>query len=316
MKRFAIKDYGPAREVFEEIETTPKELTGNHIRVAIKAFAINPYDVSLRQGKMQDFRSLKFPYVLGNDGGGIVTEVAEDVTNLRVGDRVVLHPIGGAYGEEISLPAHKAAKLPDKMSWQEAAGMVTTGITAYNILFHLLSLHSEDVVMVEGASGGVGSLLVQLLKQKGHRVLTSASKHNEGHVRQWQVDGFAAYDQEDPGTIFENQADVVIDATKGSRGIEAGVRIMKENGTYVALNTLPTEEQRVKKGKYLHFGPSKEYSDQEAFTALLAAYEKGQLEIEIAEVLPFELASVILAHEKMEGHPPAGKIILAKESFK
>lgn len=312
MKRFAIKEYGAARDVFEEIQAESRELTENHVRVTIQAFAINPYDISVRKGAMKAVRSLKFPYVLGNDGAGIVTEVAEDVTNVRAGDRVVVHAVGGTYGEELVLPAHKVAKLPEKMTWQQAAGLVTTGITAYNILNHLLSLKPTDVVMVEGASGGVGSLLVQLLKEKGNKVLASASKRNEELLRKLGVDAFVAYDQEDPGEVFKNQADVVIDATKGARGIDAGVKIMKENGTFVALNTLPSEEQRIKKGDYLHFGPSKDYSDQEAFDALLTMFEKDALAIEIAEILPFELASVITAHERLEGHPPAGKIIIAR----
>ena len=103
MKRFAITGYGPANEVFQEITVPSREVTSNHLRVNLKAFSINPYDVALRLGKMQEMRQLKFPYVLGNDGSGVVTEVASDVTHFHVGDQVVVHPISGAYVEEIVL---------------------------------------------------------------------------------------------------------------------------------------------------------------------------------------------------------------------
>lgn len=314
MRRFAITGYGPAEEVFQESTATPREVTSDHIRVTLKAFSVNPYDIALRLGKMQEVRHLTFPYVLGNDGAGIVTEVASDVTNFQVGDRVVVHPIAGTYGEEIVLPTSKAVKIPDEMSWGEAAAMVTTGITAYHLINHLLTIQPTETVMVEGASGGVGTSLLQLLHQKGIRTLASASKKNEEMVRNLGVTHFSAYDQEDPGEIFENQADIVIDATKGSVAGKTGIQIMKEEGRYVALNELPALELRQKKmGFYETFVPRKEYSDQEALLGLLDAYQKGNYRIFISQELPATLENVIWAHQQIEGHPSAGKIVLTFE---
>ncbi|MDB7018755.1 NADP-dependent oxidoreductase, partial [Escherichia coli] len=227
MERLGITGYGPAIEVFKRITAEPRELTANHIRVKMKAFGINPYDIALRSGSMQEVRKLTFPYVLGNDGAGIVTEVAADVQSFKVGDRVAVHPISGAYGEEIVLPVGKAAKIPEKMSWSEAAAIVTPGITAYNLINHLLDLQPTDTVMIEGASGAVGTSLIQLLHIRGIRTLASASKKNEEKIRQLGVSDFSAYDQEDPGIKFQNQADTVIDATKGSVKGESGIQIMK-----------------------------------------------------------------------------------------
>ncbi|EPI00177.1 GroES-like protein [Enterococcus faecalis 13-SD-W-01] len=313
MKRFAIKDYGPAEAVFEEIDAQQRELTDSRIRVEIKAFSVNPYDVSLRSGAMKEMRTLKFPYVPGNDGAGIVTEIAPDVKDFKVGDRVVVHAVGGTYGEEVVLPAKKATIIPEKMSWSEAAGMVTTGITAYNLLNHLLTLKPSDVVMVQGASGGVGSMLVQLLNEKNIKVLASASKRNEEKVKELGVSAFAAYDEVDPGEIFEDKATIVIDATKGSRKGKEGIQIMKENGKYIALNDLPDEGLRAEKsGYYASFTPKKEYEDKEAFEGLIKSYEAGKLKIAIAEILPFKLESVIEAHKQLEGHPSAGKIVIER----
>lgn len=311
MERFAITGYGEPQDVFETITANPRELTAGHIRVAVKAFAINPYDVSLRSGAQQENRSLTFPYVLGNDAAGIVTEVFADETDFSVGDRVVIHPISGTYGEEVVLPNKKAAKIPDQMSFAEAAGMVTTGITAYNLLFQLLKIDSKKTVMVLGASGGVGSLLVQLLHQNGNFILASARKENAEKVRAFGADEFVPYDTENPGDVFFEQADVVIDATKGSKSSETGLAILKPGGTYVALNDLPSEDKR-KEGVYLGFAPQKDYLDHVAFDYLLQTYAAGNLVINIAEILPFQLSSVIEAHEKIAGYPTAGKIVIAK----
>lgn len=247
MRRFAINGYGEAQDVFEEIDAHPRKVDSGHIRVEIKAFSVNPYDVALRSGEMKEIRTLKFPYVLGNDGAGIVTEIGSDVTTVHVGDRVAVHAVGGTYGEEVVLPSAKAAKIPDEMSWEEAAGMVTPGITAYNLINHLTEIQPTDTVMVLGASGAVGSSLIQLLHEKGIRILTSASSKNEEKVRKLGASAFAAYDKTDPGMQFADQADLVIDATKGSIKGETGIHILKPGGRYVALNDLPDLDLRQKK---------------------------------------------------------------------
>lgn len=309
MKRFAIKEYGRAKDVFMEIDAAPRPVDDTHVRVALKAFAINPYDIALRQGAMRAFRTLKFPYVLGNDGAGIVTEIGDDVTHVQVGDEVIVHAISGTYGEEIVVPSKKLVKKPASMTWEAAAGAVTPWLTTYNLVTHLLGDAIGETIMVQGASGAVGSLLVQYLKSQGKTVLTSASKKNEQLVRDLGADHFVAYDVEDAGRRFANQADTVIDATKGGRAGEAGMTIMKTGGNFVALNDLPSDQK--KKGTYFSFGPSKEYSDIEALTALTEAFDT--IRVPIAEVLPFDLASVISSHEKLEGHPSAGKTIIKKE---
>lgn len=311
MKRFAITGYGKPHDVFETITDQPREITPGHIRVAVQAFAVNPYDISLRSGAQQEFRSLKFPYVMGNDAAGIVTEIFPGETDFAVGDRVVIHPISGTYGQEVVLPNKKAAKIPETMSFPKAASIVTTGITAYNLLFELLQVDSSQTVMVLGASGGVGSLLVQMLHQNKNHILASAAQKNEAKIKNWGADEFVAYDTASPAKTFFEQADIVIDATKGSKSADLGLKILKPGGTYVALNELPNPAER-KDGTYLSFSPKKEYQDQTAFEYLLNAYGDGKLVVNIAEVLPFELRSVILAHEKIAGHPAAGKIVIAQ----
>lgn len=308
MKRFAIKDYGAAQDVLIEIEAEPRPIDDSHVRVELTAFAINPYDIALRQGEMREFRTLKFPYVLGNDGAGIVTEVGKEITHVNVGDEVIVHAVSGTYGEEIVVPGKKVVKKPTSMPWEIAAGAVTPWLTAYNVVTHLLGDTIGETVMIQGASGAVGSLLVQLLKEQGKTVLASASKKNEQLVLKLGADEFAAYDEADDGELFADQADTVIDATKGGRNGESGMRIMKAGGNFVALNDLPKEQK--KDGNYFSFGPSKDYSDLEALTTLTELADEIQLTI--AEVLPFSLESVISGHERLEGHPSAGKIIIKK----
>lgn len=110
MRRFAINGYGEAQDVFEEINAHPREVDSGHIRVEIKTFSVNPYDVALRSGEMKEIRTLKFPYVLGNDGAGIVTEIGSDVTTVHVGDRVAVHAVGGNLRRRSRTAINKSSK--------------------------------------------------------------------------------------------------------------------------------------------------------------------------------------------------------------
>ncbi|MFC4772763.1 NADP-dependent oxidoreductase [Enterococcus hermanniensis] len=308
MKRFAMKDYGDAEDVLVALEAQPRAIDESHIRVEIKAFAINPYDIALRQGKMQAFRKLNFPYVLGNDAVGIVTEIEGHDSPFAIGEQVLLHAVGGTYGEEIVVPTKKVVKKPESMSWEFAAGVVTPWLTAYNIVTHVLADQIGNTVLIEGASGAVGSLLVQLLKQKGKTVLASASSRNKDFVLHLGADEFAAYDQEDVGKVFADRADIVIDATRGGQENQSGIQAMKIGGIFIALNELPKEPEKA--GDYVAYSPSKEYSDQEALIALTK--KAAHIQLEIAEVLPFQLSSVIKGHEDLAKHHAAGKIIIKK----
>lgn len=310
---FAIRDYG-SPTVFEELLIVSPPLKEHQVRIRVEAFGINPYDVALRQGAMQAFRTLKFPYVLGGDVSGEIIEIGSAVTDFTVGDRVIAHALHGAYSEELVVSDKRIILKPEQMSAEIAAGLPTVGITAYNLLFHLLDLKAGDTLMIEGASGGVGASLVQLAKRHGYRVLASASSKNQEYVESLGVDDFAAYDQSDVGELFREQADVVIDATKGGRGITAGLKIVKPAGTFVALNDLPDEKIQASKPqvKYLQMGPSKDYSDQEALLELATAFEASEYQLLLSEVFPFELDSVIAAHERLEGHPPAGKLVVSR----
>ena len=192
--------------------------------------------------------------------------------------------------------------------------MVTPGITAYNLINHLTEIQPTDTVMILGASGAVGSSLIQLLHEKGIRILTSASSKSEEKVKKLGASAFAAYDKTNPGLQFADQADLVIDATKGSIKGETGIQIMKPGGRYVALNDLPDLDLRQKKeGFYESFVPRKEYLDAEAFAGIIKAYQKGAFHVFISMNLSASLKHVIQAHQLVEGHPPAGKIILSFE---
>lgn len=101
---------------------------------------MNLYDVVLCLGEMKEIWILKFFYVLGNDGVGIVIEIGLDVIIVYVGDWVVVYVVGGIYGEEVVLLLIKVVKILDEMRWEEVVGMVILGIMVYNLINYLMEI--------------------------------------------------------------------------------------------------------------------------------------------------------------------------------
>lgn len=312
MRSFAFDRYG-SPDVFYEREVEKKPLKENQVRIDIVAFGVNPYDTYLRLGKMEAVRPLKFPAIIGSDLSGIILEVGSGVVDLAVGDEVVAVVPLKAYSEEIVTAANHVVKKPLAVPFTRAAALPTAGIAAYNLFFHMLKDYLRQTIFIAGATGSVGSLLVQLALKNNFQVFASGHSKKIQQVTALGLtkENYFPYDQKG---ALPPQVDIFVDATKGSHGISIGLKVLKENGTYIALNALPSERQQAEfpKAKFLPLGHDKTWSNQEALRDLLSWMGQNQLRLTLDEVLPFSLESLKIAHEKIEASKNRGRVVLAK----
>lgn len=164
------------------------KLSQNSVLVRVKAASINPADIALQAGLGDSLMETWFPVVPGWDLAGVVERVGAGIVEFQPGDEVVayahqeiLH--SGTYAELVSVPVDRLWRKPTNASWGEAAGLPLAGLTAYRAVVHTLSVSDADVVLVLGASGGVGSLATQLAVAAGARVIGSASAVHQDYVR-------------------------------------------------------------------------------------------------------------------------------------
>ena len=155
------------------VEDRPSEpMEAGHIRIDIKAAGVNFPDILLAEGKYQG--QPPFPFIPGGEAAGIVSEIAGDVTHLKVGDRVAyLGPIG-AFATEVLAPAGMVGPIGD-MPFDIAAGLVLVYGTSYYALKQRAALKAGETLVVLGAAGGVGLAAVELGKAMGARVIACAS---------------------------------------------------------------------------------------------------------------------------------------------
>lgn len=134
---------------------------------------MNYPDTLVVQGKYQI--KPPTPYVPGGEASGIVAEIGEGVTDWKVGDRVIVTPLGGAFAEYCVVPSAQVQPMASNMSFEQAAGFTITYATSYYALKQRAKLQPGETVLVLGAAGGVGVTCIEIAKAMGATVIAAAS---------------------------------------------------------------------------------------------------------------------------------------------
>jgi NADPH2:quinone reductase len=163
-----------------------------------KAVGLNYIDVYFRTGL---YKAPSMPVTIGMEGAGVVEALGDGVTDLQVGDRVAYAGAIGAYAEARCAPADKLVKIPDGISFEQAAAMMLQGMTAQFLVKRTYPVKKGDTILVHAAAGGVGSILVQWAKHLGATVIGTvgskekaeiAKAHGCDHVILYKEEDFAA----------------------------------------------------------------------------------------------------------------------------
>lgn len=172
MKAMRFHEFGTSEVLRYEDVDRPVPGAGQ-VLVRVAATSFNPVDDHIRAGVLAEMIPIALPYVPGIDLAGTVDELGADVTGFQVGDQVVamlpLDSAGGA-AEYVAVPAESLAPAPRTIELVDAAALPLTGLAAWQTAFELAELKAGQSVLVNGAGGGVGSLVVQLALDAGAEV--------------------------------------------------------------------------------------------------------------------------------------------------
>ena len=317
MKAIRIHEFG-GPEVMKLEETERPVPAPDEILIKVYASGVNPVDWVIRNGG-NDFLKpyLTLPMTLGWDAAGIVEAIGSDVIDFKKGDEVYGIPnfpgSNGSYAEYCTAKASQFALKPKSISFNEAAGVPLTGLVACNALFELGKLQAGQRVFVQGASGGVGSLGVQIAKAKGAYVIGSASADNQEFLKQIGADEVIDYKTQKFDELLHN-TDLVFDASPLRDDNERlkGISILKEGGTYVSVNVdFPFSdaikealEKKSAKGELV----ATQKNQQHWLIEMAKWIDEGKVKVNISKVYPLE--QVAEAHKVSETFHVRGKLVL------
>jgi NADPH:quinone reductase-like Zn-dependent oxidoreductase len=168
----------------------PEPHPGPHqVRIAVKATAVSPVDLALREGSSPASKNLALPHIPGVDAAGVIDEIGAEVTDYAVGDEVFgavdVARLGGASAQYAVLDFW--TPKPHGMTWAEA-GAAGTGIETATRALDLLDIQDGTTLLVDGAAGGVGSIVVQLAVARGARVIGTARPDSHQFLRELGVE--------------------------------------------------------------------------------------------------------------------------------
>ncbi len=172
------KTGGPEVLTFEDVEVgAPGQ---GQIRVKQYACGINYIDTYFRSGLYPSPAGL--PFVAGNEGAGEVTAIGAGVTDIKVGDRIAYVVALGGYAAERLLPADRVVKLPDAISYEQAAGMMLKGMTTQYLVRRTFKVEKGHTVLMHAAAGGVGQILCQWANALGATVIGTVGSKDKAAV--------------------------------------------------------------------------------------------------------------------------------------
>ncbi len=293
------------------------------VRVAVRAAGCNFADTLMTKGEYQVKPPL--PFAPGLEIAGFVTECAPDVTGFTVGDRVMACVDYGGFAEEAVARASDTYRIPDSMTFIEAAGFPIVYGTSHVGLVEKLKLQPGETLLVHGAAGGVGLTAVEIGKALGARVIATAGGADKLEVaKRYGADDLIDYRTEDirervKALTDGRGADAVYDPVGGSafdaslRAVVQGGRILVVGFASGSVPQIPANILLVKNISVIgyYWGAHRVLDPgllDRSFAELLTWYEAGKLKPHVSHTFPLEDARTAL--ETLTGRKSTGKVVL------
>jgi NADPH:quinone reductase-like Zn-dependent oxidoreductase len=340
MKAVIFNQHG-GPEVLQLAEVAAPVIKANEVLVEVKACALNHLDVWARVGLPGI--EIPLPHILGNDIAGVVKEVGDLVSWVRVGDEVMLQPgvscghcieclsgrdnlcreydiLGyrrhGGYAQLVAAPGVNVIPKPKNISWEEAAALPLVTVTAWHMLVTRAMVQPGEDVLVHAAGSGVGSIGIQVAKLRGARVIATASSDEKlEKARELGADEVVNYTDEGwPKEVKrltnKRGVDVVFEHT-GAATWPGSIAALKSNGRLVTCGATSgfAAQTDIRQIFYRHLTVLGSFMGSKAeLLEAMKFIENGKIRAVVDQVLP--LAEARRAHELMEDRAQFGKLVL------
>lgn len=312
MKAVILEQAGSAENLL--ISNIEKPIIKNdEVLVETKAIGINPVDFKIRSAEpgLNMMYGEQRPVVLGWDISGVVVSVGDKVTGFNIGDNVfgmVNFPgNGGAYAEFVAAPENHLTKVPDNISFEEAAAATLAALTALQVLE--TRVKKGDKVLIHAGSGGVGHFAIQIAKSIGAYVITTSSAKNKDFVMALGANEHIDYRAQKFEEVLSD-IDFVLDGMGGDILFNS-VKVLREGGEVLSLPTPPPVLEEAQKdadkinAKVSSLLVHSSAKDMNTLAEMLAT---GTIKSHVSKTFAFE--DMQKAHLQLESGRTVGKVVV------
>lgn len=306
MRAIQIKQYGD-NSVLEAVEIAVPSPMPGQVLVRLKASSVNPVDHKIRSGYLSGGLPKSFPFTLGWEGAGLITELGEGVQGFQVHDEVMLMPNfmqGGTYAEFVAVNADEVMPKPKSVPFTDASVVPFSLGTAYTALVEEARIKAGQRLLIHGAGGAVGQMAVQIAKHVGLHVIGTAKGEALREIKALGIDQTIDYESTDFSTVATNM-DVVLDLVGGATLAKSYALVNK--GGVVISTAQPPDSAELKShginGKMIQT----RYSP-ERFAEPLQWLEAGRIKVKPPQVISLSEAKEALA--LVEGRKATAKMVI------
>ena len=343
MKAVIIDEHG-SKDVLKYVEDFAKpEIRENEVLLRVGATSLNRIDTVVRKG--YPGLQIPMPHILGGDIAGTIVEMGPNVEGFSIGDRVVVYPVylpdirdekyegmeqlndgwqffgmqrKGAYCEFIAIPAENLYKLDDNVTFETAASMPISGLTAYHAVYGVANIKPGDFFFIWGGSGGLASYAIQMAKLRGAVVIATVGDDSK---KQYVYDigadyVFNHYNDDLPSEVKKiapKGLDVIIDYV-GPDTFDRSFAMLRKNGHIIFCGILTGTETKlsIHQTYFRHLNLHGIYlGSKSEFESFLKLVSDGKVKSNIFKI--FDLKNAVEAHELFESGKFSGKIVLKVE---
>ena len=306
MKAFVIPVAGSSVVEFSEVSVPT--IAGDELLVEVKAVGVGIHDSYFLP------TDAEYPYPIGIEASGVVTDVGTAVVGYRAGDRIAfvssMQPKGGTWAEFAAVKTtNMIVHIPHGMSFTDAAALPVAGNTVLRAMTALTQVPDGGSLFIAGASGAIGTVAIQMARRLGWRVASSASERNHDYLRSLGVELAVDYHDAHWTDQVREWIPAGVDA---AMAVQPGTTIdsasvVKDGGEVVTISDQPEE---VGRGIRVTMAPY-QVDVRLGLEALLADAARGTFHVEVERVFPFEDALAALT--KVQSRRARGKLVLTLE---
>ncbi|PKA43649.1 NADP-dependent oxidoreductase (plasmid) [Rhizobium sullae] len=330
MKAFVVDKYNK-KGILRLAEMPEPELQDHDVLVEVHAAGVNLLDSKIRTGEFKLILPYRRPFILGHDVAGMVVRVGSNVRKFKPGDEVYARPRDGRIGtfaQSIAINEADVALKPQNLSMEEAASIPLVGLTAWQTLVERAKLKKGQKVFIQAGSGGVGTLAIQLAKQLGATVATTASAASADLVKGLGADVVVDYRKDDFENVLSGY-DVVLNS-QDTRTLEKSLNVLKPGGKLISISGPPDPEFAKEQGlnlvlrlilhllsrairiKAKHRGVRYSFlfmwAQGDQLSKITSLIESGAIRPVVDRVFPFEATNEALAY--VETGRAKGKVVI------
>ncbi|MFG2085249.1 MULTISPECIES: NADP-dependent oxidoreductase [unclassified Spirillospora] len=274
------------------------------VLIEVRAAGVNPVDWKVMAGGLDGMMEAVFPVIPGWDVAGVVRGLGPDTPEFAPGDEVMSYArkdvVGaGTFAEYVAVSADDVARKPAALDWNQAGGLPLAGMTAQRALDRL-EVRPDDVLLIHAASGGTGSLAVQLARERGARVIGTASEKNHDYLRELGAEpvtyGEGLADR--VGELAPSGVSAVADFAGGQ--LDTTLAVLQPDGRHVSVADNEVEKHG---GHWIWVRPN-----GTKLAELAALADRGTLKVDVADT--FSLDQVGDAFDASRTTHTRGKLII------